>query len=264
MSSRVATVKTSVIASALLIAFVATPAATAVTVRYRCYAVRPGETAAEIATRVTGDPLNRRASGFQIFDARRRLVPKAEYDLIQPGWRICIADVPWQAPIRPAVVRTVERNTDAARASAPTGSDLEPAFIEQGFFWWLVLIGGVATVVFAVTSSWNTRRMCAHEMQRFGTDFLREFARPWSHYRGASPLPRMRLRMSPRRARVEILVAPSSGRTYPNLTDHRINVEYDIARVTATLRRDSFATGQPYAEGEWVVLPFHLQKEGVR
>ena len=143
------------------------------------------------------------------------------------------------------------------------------AVLAQPFIWGIALIAAATlmAVVF-VAMLWEMRRMRVREMRRFGNDFVREFARPWAHYRGAGPLPRTRLRISPGRARVEILVAPSPGRLYPNLSDHRINVEYDVARVTATLQRDAFTSGQPYAEGEWVVLPFHftgrLHKEGVR
>lgn len=148
-------------------------------------------------------------------------------------------------------------------------SGSEAAGLAPPFVWGIVLIAA-ATLMAAVflALSWDARRLRARELRRFGNDFVREFARPWAHYRGAGPLPRTRLRINPGRACVEILVAPSPGRNYPNLSDHRVNVEYDVARVTATLHRDAFTSGQPYAEGEWVVLPFHftdrLHKEGVR
>ena len=128
-------------------------------------------------------------------------------------------------------------------------------------------LAALAAALFAV-NTWAQRRALADVMQRFGSEFVREFGRPWQQYRGAGPSPQARLRVMPSRARVEILVAPPPGRTYPNLSDHRSNVEYDVARVTAALKHDSFACGQPYVEGEWVVLPFHFQgrviKEGVR
>src|SRR5262245_50550507 len=143
------------------------------------------------------------------------------------------------------------------------------SIVHDPVVWWLALIVivGVSTATLAV-NIWERWQARTREMQRFGRDFVREFARPWSQYRGAGPLPRTRLRISPRRARVDILVAPPPGRTYPNLSDHRINVEYDVARVTAALRREAFTGSPPYAEGEWVVLPFHftgrIHKEGVR
>jgi hypothetical protein len=108
-------------------------------------------------------------------------------------------------------------------------------------------------------NAWRKQLALAHIMQRFGGDFVREFGRPWAEYRGAGPLPRARLRIKPRRARVEILVAPAPGRTYPNLSDHRSNVEYDMVRIAAALTHDAFAGVEPYTEGEWVVLPFQFR-----
>ena len=84
-------------------------------------------------------------------------------------------------------------------------------------------------------------------MQRFGARFVQEFARPLSHCRGVTA-PRARLRVSPRRACVEVLLAPGDGGSYPNLADHRGNVEYDVARVMATVAGESFVTAPPYAE----------------
>jgi len=145
----------------------------------------------------------------------------------------------------------------------------EAAALAPPFVWGIALIAAAALMAAVyVAMVWETHGRRAREMRRFGDDFVQEFARPWVHYRGAGPLPRTRLRINPSRARVEILVAPPPGRMYPNLSDHRVNVEYDVARVTAALQRDAFTSDQPYAEGEWVVLPFHftdrLHKEGVR
>jgi len=41
------------------------------------------------------------------------------------------------------------------------------------------------------------------------------------------------------------------GRRYPNLSDHKKNVEYDVARVMDVLADDAFASGAPYTEAEW-------------
>jgi hypothetical protein len=42
---------------------------------------------------------------------------------------------------------------------------------------------------------------------------------------------RSRLRCGARLGRFDILLAPGEGRRYPNLSDHKKNVEYDVARV---------------------------------
>ena len=89
-----------------------------------------------------------------------------------------------------------------------------------------------------------------------------------TQFRGATPPPHARLRVSPRWSRVEVLLAPADTGGYPNLADHRSNVDYDVARVMSAVGRGSFVDGAPYAEGRWVVLPFHfkgpVKREGVR
>jgi len=262
--------KTRVIVSALAAVLVTATAADAATQWYRCYRIGPGETAADIARRLTGDPVNRRAVWFQIFDARRTLVRKADYDLIQPGWRACLDEAQLRARIQAAVVGTSGPALEPPRALREPVTPLAsgPPIVDPVFFWWLAWIAGAAAAASLFVAFWEMRRMRAREMRRFGRDFVREFARPWERYRGAGPVPRTRLRISPARSRLDILIAPSPGRTYPNLADHRNNVEYDVARVTAALRCNSFTNGRPHVEGEWVVLPFQftgrLHKEGVR
>ena len=73
-------------------------------------------------------------------------------------------------------------------------------------------------------------------MKHFAHRFVREFERPLIQQPTERPL-RSRLRLSPARARVEILLAPGQGRRYPNLSDHRKNVEYDVVRVHPIARR---------------------------
>ena len=65
----------------------------------------------------------------------------------------------------------------------------------------------------------------------------------------------------PHRARLDILIAPGGGRHYPNLADHRKNVEYDVERITQCLRDETFLGGPIYAQGPWVVIPFQLKAE---
>ena len=79
---------------------------------------------------------------------------------------------------------------------------------------------------------------------------------------------RAQLRVSPYRARLEICLAPGSGRRYPNLSDHRKNVEYDVGRVLSTIADESFVCGRLRMREEWVVVPFRfrarLKQRGVR
>jgi hypothetical protein len=234
--------------------------------QFDCYPIRAGDTAAKAAQRLTGENQNWRASWFQIVDARGRLVRKGDYEEIRPGWRVCLAvERPHSTAMAP--LGRPDPSPALERSAAPV-SDSRSS-IGVSIVWWLAALGVVAlSAALFVVNTWTKRRALAHVMQRFGRDFVREFGRPWQQYRGAGPSPQARLRIMPSRARVEILVSPAPGRSYPNLSDHRSNVEYDVARVTAALKHEPFACGQPYVEGEWVVLPFHFQgrviKEGVR
>ena len=95
-------------------------------------------------------------------------------------------------------------------------------------------------------------------LQGFGERFVQEFARPLVRMR-REPAIEARLRVRPHRARVEVLLAPRGGRNYPNLVDHKQNVEYDVERVLRVLKDQRFEHGPLYAQGRWVVVPLHLQ-----
>ena len=239
-----------VVRSALLTVLVLSGGAQDAIAQSTCFPIRVGDTAAQMAGRLTGDTLNRHAPWFQIVDQSWRPVSKIDYDVIHPGWLVCLADG------RPTTTPAGPVGRSGAGADLPT------------FVWVASLILGALSVSRFAVSYWRQRRERAHIMRRFGGEFVREFRRPLAQFRGGSPLPRARLRISARRSRLEILVAPADGRSYPNLSDHRSNVEYDVARVMGTLGRESFANGRPYAEGQWVVLPFHYQgavrQEGIR
>jgi hypothetical protein len=87
--------------------------------------------------------------------------------------------------------------------------------------------------------------------------FVREFERPLIQQPTEPPL-RARLRLRPARGRVDILLAPGEGRRYPNLSDHRKNLEYDVVRIVRLLGDDSFVREPLYTHAEWVVVPFRF------
>jgi hypothetical protein len=97
-------------------------------------------------------------------------------------------------------------------------------------------------------------------MTAFGRRFVNEFERPLFRNRPADAVSRSRLRLVPRRRRLEILLAPPAGRTYPNLVDHRMNVEYDVDRIVTILDDGRFVNAPLYSNGEWVVIPFHMAR----
>src|SRR6187402_838484 len=55
-----------------------------------CHPIRTGETATQLARRLTGDGRNKYQPWFQIVDASARFVPKSQYDRIRRGWRACV------------------------------------------------------------------------------------------------------------------------------------------------------------------------------
>ena len=74
--------------------------------------------------------------------------------------------------------------------------------------------------------------------------------------RDPRPALKSRLRFKPYRSRLEVLLAPAVGRSYPNLSDHRKNVEYDVERVRHALGDTPFFSDSIRQRGEWVVLSF--------
>jgi hypothetical protein len=259
MNARVAR---SALLSVLVMAATVTVAAGAepyntTTERFHCYRIRPGDSAADVAMHLTGHRGNLSESSFQIFDSHRQLVSKAQYNLISPGWTVCLAE--GRAPVpAPAAIRTSVPAKPLVGVLPTAVAALQPTLYDPDMWWFASLVMVATTSLFAL-NSWRKQLALAHIMRGFGGDFVREFGRPWAQYRGAAALPRARLRLNPRQARLEILVAPSPGRTYPNLSDHRSNVEYDVMRVTAALKHADFTSAEPYAEGEWVVLPFQFK-----
>ena len=77
-------------------------------------------------------------------------------------------------------------------------------------------------------------------MRHFADRFVREFERPLIQQHAAERPVRSRVRLQPARTRFDILLAPGTGRRYPNLSDHKQNVEYDVARVLHVLADESF------------------------
>jgi hypothetical protein len=104
-------------------------------------------------------------------------------------------------------------------------------------------------------------------MKRFGRTFVREFERPLRQSNGSNRPIESQLRASPGSGRLEILLSPGGGHRYPNLSDHRTNVLYDVTRVLKLVHDDRFVCEQLYSRGPWVVVPFQFlraKKAGAR
>jgi hypothetical protein len=226
-----------------------------------CYGIQRGDTAALLARRLTGDAHNRRQPWFQILDpATATFVSKARYGAIQAGWHVCMPP----AMVSRASVRPLYYLAPPAVPAAVQTSVVRTAPIDLTVLWWavpLLVIPGLGLTWLAGRRYADGRRATVDSMRAFGVRFVSEFERPLFH-RSAGDRPlRSRLRFAPARRRLEILLSPGEGRTYPNLVDHRRNVEYDVDRVQQVLSDELFVNGSLHAEGPWVVIPFRFETD---
>jgi len=219
-----------------------------------CVTIQHGDTVSGIADRLTGRADAQHHPWFQVVDPQTNtVVPKSQYDAVQPGWQAC--------------VMRVQANTLAGAPGPQTASVAFPfgpsyfvprAIPDPGVAFMLVALLISAALLWQAVDRYLTEREKAIDaMRQFGERFVREFERPLLDAEAdARPL-RSRLKVNPDRRRLEILLAPTVGRRYPNLSDHRDNLAYDIGRVVRVLRDQSFVGAPPRADGAWVVLPFH-------
>ena len=217
-----------------------------------CVPIRAADTATLVARRLTGDPSSTRQPWFQILNpATAQFVPKSSYHRILPGWRACLVD----PPVAPAAARS-------ATAQQP-GAPLARARdwlrrTDANVVLWSVLLFLFAFLLHGSDQYLRQRSLVLAAMRRFAEGFVREFERPLIEPGAAERPIQSRVRFAPDRARLDVLLAPGAGRRYPNLADHRRNVEYDVTRVVRSLKDSSFVGGRPYAQGHWIVVPFQF------
>jgi hypothetical protein len=225
--------------------------------RLHCATIRAGETAAAAAKRITGDARNARESWFQILNpAMSQYVLKVHYDGVFTGWNACIVDEPPLATSRPT----------GSIARADSRFVARGQIVEWGpiVAWGPILVWlGALVLLIALTcrcgaAYFSERERVLQMMERFADRFIREFERPLIQRDVPGRPIQARVRLNPDRLRLDVLLAPHPGRRYPNLTDHRKNVMYDVARVQRLLQDRTFVSSLPYARGRWVVVPFQL------
>ncbi|HET6959323.1 MAG TPA: hypothetical protein VFI56_22180 [Vicinamibacterales bacterium] len=252
-----------------------------------CDTLKLGDTAASAAERVTGSADNRHQRWFRIVDsANSRIIPKARYDRILVGWQVCIPSTHLapqlssigspKAIAAREVISTPPEATPPVEASPPpveaspavdaehTATDW-PSPDEKARDLALFFLGTVAFGA-AMAVGWHgaerfltNRRTRQREVHDFGHLFVKNFERPLV-IDGVVPHPiRARTRWVPFHRQLDILLAPAPGRRYPNLHDHRRNVEYDVARIAHRLRHHPFVQRPLRTEGQWVVVPFRLK-----
>ncbi len=223
---------------AFVLAAVASESASAVP-RLICYPIVPGDTVTAISVRLTRDPQSWRGDGFQIFDpATARFVPRATTAIFVPAGRHA-----WPSP------------------SVAGSQALRPASSQMG--WWILILlcSAAIAALFVIQSSLDQRKATIAALQTFGAAFIREFERPLLDQRGSRSVLRAELALSPDRGSLEVRLAPTDGRRYPNLSDHRTNVEYDVERVMNLLNDRRFICGPLRARGSWVAIPVRLKPD---
>jgi hypothetical protein len=253
-----------------------------------CHATRRGESATAAARRVTGDGGNAYQTWFQIMDPSSRFVPKSQYNRIRAGWRVCV--------IKPGIRRTTSNANhvetseaaegsaalnrssvsealaapaplvgSASRDNANVRSEAAPSDVIRRLgrihFTMLWLCAAMVVLWFGwwiVDDYLARRKTTAIVAGTFAHRFVDEFERPLVRYGVGERPVKSRVRCRAQRGRFDILLAPGHGRRYPNLSDHKKNLQYDVARVMRVLADDLFVSGAPYARAGWIVVPFRF------
>ena len=270
--------------SALLIVLIEASPTDAVAQSFVCYAMTRGESVTHAARRVTGNGQNAYQQWFQIMDRLSRFVPKSQYDRISGGWRACVIKPAIQSvssnanhveereaatvssvPKDPEIAAVLPAPTRLARANAGIKPQPASSVSLRDFggidLTMLCLCAAMAVPWFGwrIVSDYLARRETASILvQCFVQRFVDEFERPLVRYDAGEHPVRSRLRFGVRRGRFSILLAPAEGRVYPNLSDHKKNVEYDVDRVMRVIADHSFVSGAPYAKAGWIVVPFQF------
>lgn len=261
-----------------------------------CEPIRRGESAVHAARRLTGDGRNTYQASFQIMNGASRFIPKSQYNRVRAGWRACVLKPAVQDAVaqaervaaRGASVAIADATPEvtkpvavAAPIQAPEQSDSalsagtthRPALpvrasvvaelllvATRGDFVGVWLAMGLVVPWFGwriVDRHLTRRKTMTLVMRHFAHRFVDEFERPL-RYDARQRAVRSQLRFNLQHDRFDILLTPCAGRRYPNLSDHKKNVEYDLARVMQMLADRSFAYGKPYMRGRWVVVPFRF------
>jgi hypothetical protein len=232
-----------------------------------CWPIAAGDTASSLARRLTGNAAAAYGFAFQIRDpARRMFVPKSHYQRLESDWQACVARGPVPdnliayAPVvelaNSAIVagELVIAPTPQAVASRP----LAPALRADRTLTDVPLAATIGAAVLLIVllsagAGFAAPRPMPPSVQRAGKNFVTVFARPLADPASRVPPIEARLRFVRRKQRLEISLAPGPGRRYPNLADHRKNVEYDVDRVIKVLG-NYVLCNPPRAAGKWVVV----------
>jgi hypothetical protein len=246
--------------------------------QFVCSPIRRGDTASRLARRLTGNPAAAYSLAFQVRDPARQLfVPKSRYWRLSTHWQACVAIRPVKrTPLAyaPVVAAAAPVVAPAAPAVAPAGPAITSAplaiksarptsALSDGLHDDFIFIAKTASaallmlLIYAAVYSWMPRPI-PPLMQRAGEQFVIAFARPLIDPSSSAPPIQVRLRFIRHAQQLEISIAPGAGRRYPNLVDHKRNVEYDVNRVMRVLGNHVVMSDRLRAAGKWVVVPIRL------
>ena len=236
--------------------------------QFVCSPIARNDTVSSLARRLTGKAAAAYSDAFQIRDpARRMFVPKSQYQRLRTHWQACVLvrpresvaatpiapettavlpEGPMATPI-PMAVSSVSPALTVAESSSSDGV-AGPALGAA----LLLLLTGVAV------TGWLAPRSMPAPMQKAGEAFIAAFARPLIDPASGTPPIETRLRFDRSTQELEIFIAPGPGRRYPNLADHKKNVEYDVNRVIRVLGNQVVLNDSLRAHGRWVVVPIRL------
>ena len=254
--------------AAVVVLFVCAVSARVDAQQFVCGPIARGDTASKLARRLTGNAALAYADVFQILDpARRMFVPKSHYRRLRTDWQACVATGPltstppvYAPVVAPAATAMVRQEptitiTPLATASAPVGLAPTASMLSGVLF--AVAVAAVVLMVLLLSvaaASWLAPRPIPTPMRRAGERFLSAFAQPLVDVASGCPPIETRLRFVPRTQQLEISIAPGRGRRYPNLADHKRNVEYDVNRVIRVLGHRYVLSDRLRAAGKWVVV----------
>jgi hypothetical protein len=198
-------------------------------------------------------------------------VPKSQYQRLRTHWQACVLvrpresvaatpiapettavlpEGPMATPI-PMAVSSVSPALTVAESSSSDGA-VGPALGAAAL---LLLLIGVAV------TGWLAPRSMPAPMQQAGEAFIAAFARPLIDPASGTPPIETRLRFDRSTQELEIFIAPGPGRRYPNLADHKKNVEYDVNRVIRVLGNQVALNNSLRAHGKWIVVPIRLAQQ---
>jgi hypothetical protein len=211
-------------------------------------------------------------------------VPKSQYRRpLSTDWQACVSTGPVRIPVayapvvagaapqaapaeptftpEPTITSTPLTVTPAPLAVTSAAPALAASNGSRDDILFIAKIGSVVLLALLICGVAG-RSLVPHPippvMQRAGEQFVVAFARPLVDSSSSVPPIHARLRFSRQAQQLEISIAPGVGRRYPNLVDHRRNVEYDVNRVMRVLGTHFVVSDRLRADGKWVVVPIRL------